>query len=178
MKIILSRKGFDDKNGGHPSIIWPDDKRMLSFPIPVESSEVGVKADKMIFRGRNLSKIFSELGFKEEEIEKEFHLDPVIQNLTQDFTIGSLGQSGAALRHLQNNDIGKDDIFLFFGTFSETFFTQNKELRYNPMHAFHAIWGYLVVDDVIDNVSELPHLYFELKKHPHVDFHIIWTSIC
>ena len=32
MKIIFSRKGFDDQYGGIPSVIWPETKEMLSFP--------------------------------------------------------------------------------------------------------------------------------------------------
>ena len=35
MKIILSRKGFDSKNGGFPSPVLPDGK-MMSLPIPIE----------------------------------------------------------------------------------------------------------------------------------------------
>ena len=63
MKVILSRKGFDGQYGGYPSIIWPD-KRMLSFPIPVESPEQGVSPDKMFFDDKSLLEIFKELGFK------------------------------------------------------------------------------------------------------------------
>ena len=32
MKIIFSRKGFDDQYGGFPSVMWPETKEMLSFP--------------------------------------------------------------------------------------------------------------------------------------------------
>ena len=39
MKIILSRKGFDAEAGGFASPILPDG-RMISLPIPEESSEV------------------------------------------------------------------------------------------------------------------------------------------
>jgi hypothetical protein len=165
MQVILSRKGFDDKYGGHPSIIWPD-KRMLSFPIPVERPEQGDSPEKMFFDDKSLLEIFNELGFK--KTPQECHLDPEIQNLTGEFTIGSLGQSGAAQGHLKNNGVGKDDLFLFFGTFSETYFDSNKLLKYKPMHPFHAIWGYLVVEEVLDTVQKIENSEFkEILKHPH-----------
>ncbi len=160
MKVILSRKGFDDQYGGYPSIIWPD-KSMLSFPIPVESPEQGVSPEKMSYQGKPLHKIFQELGFK--KIPNECHLDPEIQNLTREFTIGSLGQSGAAQGHLRlNSEKGKGDLVLFFGTFTETYFDPEDKLKYQPMqHPFHAIWGYLVVEDVLDTVQKIQNSEFE-----------------
>lgn len=167
MKIILSRKGFDDKYGGMASVIWPDSREMLSFPIPVEITEDGVSSHQMHFKDRSLSEILGDLGYNEKKQGAKFHLDPEIQNLTNEFTFGSFGQSGSALGHLKNHKIGTGDIFLFFGTYCETYLEERK-IRYQPMHPFHAIWGYLVVDKVIDNVELISNNYFaELKRHPH-----------
>ena len=39
MKVILSRKGFDSKNGGYPNPILPDG-RMVSLPIPIKYEHI------------------------------------------------------------------------------------------------------------------------------------------
>lgn len=46
MKVILSRKGFDSSSGGFPSPVFPDGT-MLSMPIPVFGSEVGIEYSKL-----------------------------------------------------------------------------------------------------------------------------------
>lgn len=140
---------------------------MLSFPIPVQSPEIGISPNKLRFRGRTLASIFQELGFRQDEINKEFHYDPEIQPLREVIPYGAFGQNGAALGHLRKRMIIEGDVFLFFGTFSEALPWNNK-LKYKPMHPFHAIWGFLIVDEVIDNIHTIPHSkYPELVNHPH-----------
>jgi hypothetical protein len=89
--------------------------------------------------------------------------------------IGAFGQSGSALGHLKKNHISNGDIFLFFGTFSEYYFEAKKLKRYEMMHPFHAIWGFLVVDSCndidprqSDVDDELLKIYPCLKNHPHI----------
>ena len=140
---------------------------MLSFPIPVEG-EKGVSSKDISFDGKKLHRIFQELGFSDLEIKKRFHLDPDIQSLAKNRAYGAFGQTGAALSHLKNNDIDKGDIFLFFGSFSETLLSEDNKLRYNFMHPFHSIWGYLVIDEIIDNIHHIPEtIYYDLVDHPH-----------
>lgn len=51
----------------------------------------------------------------------------------------AFGQTGAAQSHLQNNDVGIGDLFLFFGLFSEL----SGENRH------HRIFGYLKVEQIL-----------------------------
>jgi hypothetical protein len=162
-KIILSRKGYDDQYGIKPSIILPD-RTMLSFPIPINpEKEDGKESSKLIFRDKTLTDYFKELGHKETNLVH--HVDPDIYGLAGNKAMGAFGQAGAALTHLKV--IGEGDIFLFFGTFSLTRKIEDK-LKYEPMHTFHAIYGYLKVDkrvtiNEIDTIED----YSWLKSHPH-----------
>jgi hypothetical protein len=167
MRIILSRKGFDDKYGGHPSVIWPSSRKMLSFPIPVSPPERGLKATEMEFNGKKLSEIFVDLGIAKFPQEQEFHYDPQIQKLTGNLSSGLFGQSSIALNHLQSKQIRKGDIFLFFGTFCETQFLGTK-VCYESMHGFHAMWGYLRVEKKIDMNRGMSQGDLKLvRSHPH-----------
>lgn len=164
-KIILSRKGYDDQYGGKPSPILPDGT-MLSFPIPInDHKEQGLHSQGLTFKDKSLEKYFEELGHK--ETNRSHHVDPDIYGFAGKQTVGSFGQSGAALGHLNNQEIGEGDIFLFFGTFCKTTYSEGK-LQYERMHPVHALFGYLFVDrrvnmDEIDKETELSWL----KTHPH-----------
>jgi hypothetical protein len=164
-KIILSRKGYDDQYGGKPSPILPDGT-MLSFPIPLsDTKEEGLYSGELIFKNKSLSEYFSALGHK--ETNRRHHVDPDIYGFSGKQSMGTFGQAGAALGHLDNQNVGKGDIFLFFGTFCKTTILTNG-LQYEKMHPVHALFGYLFVErrvtmDEIDNEPEL----FWLKAHPH-----------
>jgi hypothetical protein len=162
-KVILSRKGYDDQYGGKPSVILPNGT-MLSFPIPVNpEKEEGSASSALKFRNKTLTDYFKELGHS--DINLVHHVDPDIFGLASENDIGAFGQAGAALSHLK--DITAGDIFLFFGTFCFTREVQGK-LQYEPMHAFHAIYGFLKVDKKV-TVSEIDakEEYDWLKSHPH-----------
>lgn len=162
-KIILSRKGYDDQYGGKPSVILPDGT-MLSFPIPLEN-ENGINSDELSFRNKTLSTYFEELGHNITNLIH--HVDPDIYDLTGKMPKGTFGQAGAALSHLENEGIKKGDIFLFFGTFCNTHADFDK-LKYENMHPFHAIYGYLIVDEIIkiNKLDETLELKW-LETHPH-----------
>jgi Nucleotide modification associated domain 3 len=181
MKIVFSRKGFDSKYGGIPSVVWPETKEMLSFPIPVKPPELGYPVENLSFMGKQLSGLLNSLDYNWERQGSHFHYDPMIQSLPERPQVGAFGQSGSALGHLKNQEIGKGDIFLFFGTFCECYFDHNQKLKYLPMHPFHAIWGFLEVDSHIDIESsqsddeeklfrQYPVLkkHSALKEHPHI----------
>lgn len=123
----------------------------------------------------------------EQEVENTiFHYDPQIQNVVQRIydqdnnkiinitnEYAAFGQSRAAASHLLNQKISKDDVFLFFGTFKWT--GKDKKNR----KEFHALWGYMIVDDVFNIDNEFTHFngiedynnpsskYPNLKFHPH-----------
>lgn len=74
MKIILSRKGFDNSNGGCPSPILPDDT-MLSMPIP---SDDNVKYKDLMHDNISYLKLLENLNPK--QIYNSCHLDPDIRD--------------------------------------------------------------------------------------------------
>lgn len=150
MKFILSRKGFDSQFGGSPSPVFPDDASdnqnlMLSLPIPEKDSngniyETGINSDDLDFRGFTFN-------------EKYVHLDPDIRpklykQTPKDF-VPNLGQSDSAASHLESRDIGNKDIFLFFGLFRKIV-KEDRRWIFSNEKPFHAIWGYLQVDQKFD----------------------------
>jgi len=164
-KVILSRKGYDDQYGGRPSVIMPDGA-MLSFPIPIlNPNEEGIKTENLTFRGQNLSQILTQLDPR--HCNKKHHVDPDLYGLAGQSCLGTFGQNGGALGHLNNREVGVGDVFLFFGTFCPVTETANG-LKYEKMHPFHAIYGFLEVNSQItmDDIDNNPEL-FSLRDHPH-----------
>lgn len=78
----------------------------------------------------------------------------------------SLGQINAAAGHLRNQGIGQGDLFLFYGWFRPTEWVAGKLRFTGPREGFHAIFGYLQVDDILrpGSVDEVPGW---LADHPH-----------
>lgn len=59
------------------------------------------------------------------------------------------GQVDAAQGHLQKQDVRRDDLFLFFGSFRKTRNDDGK-LAYDPHEKeMHVIFGYLQIGDII-----------------------------
>lgn len=69
MKVILSRKGFDSKNGGMPSVIMPNGD-MVSMPIPALH---GQSYASLHYKGKRYSKLLKELrpAFRERNCHAE-----------------------------------------------------------------------------------------------------------
>ena len=156
MKFILSRKGFDSQFGGHPSPVLPDGT-MLSFPLPEVDSQMLAQDTGCRYCELNLS------GFP---INGCFcHLDPDIRpelhkNLPDNWC-AVLGQCGAAAKHLLNEKVDTGDIFLFFGLFQH--WNRHDGFIGKP---FHAIWGYMQIDKVI-NLKDDPGAVRTYSWHPH-----------
>jgi hypothetical protein len=102
------------------------------------------------------------------------HLDPDIDRSTLEAARplgwrGALGQASAALSHLRNAGVGRDDVFLFWGLF--------RTCEYGPLGwrytgpRRHVIFGWLQVDDIIDLGPDGSHALTRhpwLEQHPHV----------
>ena len=175
MKVILSRKGFDSGYGGWPSPVLPDGT-MLSLPIPV--TDQAIKYSDLVYNGVKYSDIIRDLMGETIKVEGEgrfgldditCHLDPDIRKdvfVRKDGWKGIFGQNGAPFTHLSNQKVGKGDLFLYFGWFRKTIYDGAK-LKYDPQcKGFHAIYGYLQVNqikNIRDNDFEEWALY-----HPHV----------
>jgi hypothetical protein len=165
MKIILSRKGFDSSTGGYPSPILPDNN-LVSFPIPDEKDNVFY--NQLYYNERTYLEIINELGIRGININSRCHLDPdIYSNIIQregDWR-GSFGQKQGAQTHLDNNDVNKGDIFLFFGWFRKTVNT-NAQLSYVGPD-LHVIFGYLQIGKIIKTSDGNPEIPNWLIGHPH-----------
>ena len=93
------------------------------------------------------------------------HLDPDLIPMARprlEGWRGSLGQADAAAGHLRNQRVGPDDLFLFFGTFAHLV---SDGLPRQPR--FHAFFGYLQVESVID-LTAGDFVPVWLRDHPHL----------
>ena len=172
MKIILSRKGFDSKNGGFPSPVLPDGK-MMSLPIPIEGdwSYNGLTAPGV----KNYAEIMEELCANQYIGNKGAHMDPDLVRTARDRSPGWLpafGQNEGAQTVLDDRGVSKGDLFLFFGWFRHTK-KANGKLRYcfgpggwNDKEDFHAIFGYLEIGEKYE-VNEDAQLPNWLNDHLH-----------
>lgn len=163
MKIVLSRKGFDNQYGGQPSPILPDGT-LLSLPIP--SKNENIKFSDIMQNGKTYLEIIKELN-SNSKIKEEYtcHLDPDIRkaSLPRNHDWKPLfGQAASALGHLENNGITKGDIFLFFGSFRQTEENNGKLNYVKNAHEIHAIYGYLQVGEKYQKVFPK-----SLQYHPH-----------
>lgn len=168
MKVILSRKGFDSKNGGNPSPILPDGT-LLSLPIPDSLHSVGnsnyKEYSELYFEGRSYAETINQLNPKFNDTY--CHLDPDIRreickrdkNWTAVF-----GQSNAAQTHLIKHGVQEDDLFLFYGWFKQTEYGEDGRLTYvADAPDLHIVYGYLQVGKMITDDKEIK----KYNWHPH-----------
>ncbi len=165
MKIILSRKGFDSKNGGFPSPIMPDGT-MLSMPIPGNSE---ITYSDIKFNGQKYCEILDQLRPKNTVSVSQCHVDPDIRKGIRIKPVSgwilAFGQVGSAQTHLENQHINKNDIFLFFGWFKQTEINNYGRLIYKRgAPDIQAIYGYLQIGDIVKN-----DLIHNFPWHPHSD---------
>lgn len=169
MKVILSRKGFDHTAGGKPSPILPDGK-MISFPIPGEEENNRQKYRDLYYgESERLEDLMESLGIGVCG-EKLAHLDPDLRACS--LKVRNLdwkpifGQDGASASHLKNNNVDKDDLFLFFGWFKQTK-KENEKIVFdyiNDPHGKHVLFGYLQIGQIF-RAGDAPEPWMEY--HPH-----------
>ena len=151
MKVILSRKGVDSKYGGYPITLNPD--CFYSIPIP-DNKENDFEYKNLNVKGENLlEKIYKCKKCKLNNNDyTKCHLDPLIfpfDNIKDEYEktkkefIGTFGQCGVAQSHLCKNNVGVNDIFLFYGWFE--YYAEKNKKNYN----INVIWGYLQIDKII-----------------------------
>jgi hypothetical protein len=185
MRVILSRKGFDSRNGGYPSPILPAGT-MVSLPIPSCPSDDDYRYSELLLTGRSLgarrsyldlmNELMPELLYDENTV---CHLDPDIYANTLKRETGwrpCFGQIGAAQTHLSNQKIGKkddpDDLFLFFGWFRRTEWSDGKlrfvipNIKSEP--DWHVIFGYLQIGKVITDFEDSNSIPDWIRYHPHM----------
>lgn len=171
MKIILSRKGFDQGSGGAPSPLFADGSL---FSIPIPDGRTLQRYGDMRHREHDIGEIVSHLTKGRYTGRSSAHVDPDLHQDRIERLKGwrpAFGQTGAAQRHLKNQGVGPGDIFLFFGWFRDVSRIDGV-WRPSPggrdIHAFH---GWMQVGEVLDLSSGratdwLRHPW--LRNHPHV----------
>ena len=167
MKVIFSRKGFDSSYGGTPSPIFPDG-RMVALPIPDRCAKV--RFNEIRWQEFNLGELA--MALTKGKVKDCFyaHLDPDLREGALARTRGwrpCFGQEGSAQGHLKGKDIGRGDLFLFFGWFKEVEQVDGG-LRYRKTPDLHVLWGWLLIDEVLgaDILKNSPPPW--AKDHPHV----------
>ena len=166
MKVILSRKGFDSKNGGIVSPIF-EDGTMVSFPIPSNDRDT---FNDLQYAGISYSEILSNLHYRG---GISCHVDPDLDKTRRRVDVDgwepAFGQINQSAKYLKNNEIREGDLFLFFGNFHcarrvdghfeyirrTGDFYKDKDLQ--------VIWGYLQIGEIIDDPTEQSRLWW----HPH-----------
>ena len=171
MRVILSRKGFDNSSGGCASPILPDGS-MLSLPIPGESNDL--QYDEIFYKGYSYKKIIEDLynNTKHSFNKANCHLDPdLVRGVNPDADeswTGAFGQVSSAQTHLDNQKITKEQIpdgilFLFFGWFKKVAFSNNMFRYLKNEDGFQSIFGYMFVERIISGES----IRKEFPWHPH-----------
>ena len=172
-KLILSRKGFDSGSGGCPSPIFPDGT-MFSLPIPSYDEEAfedlqhgdvdiagvvtGITDGRM--GGKHLIHLDPDLNF-------EAHRNRKDRADWQQWR-GMLGQAGAAQSHLNNQRVGRGDVFLFFGLYRQVEKTSEGWHFVRGSPELHVLWGWLQVDQKYRVADIGPNDLTWARHHPHL----------
>ncbi|MGC9779576.1 MAG: hypothetical protein HZR80_10075 [Candidatus Heimdallarchaeota archaeon] len=107
------------------------------------------------------------------------HFDPDIESSVlkrSNEWRGLFGQADKAELHLRNNNVGKDDLFLFFGWFRKTILKE-KKLVYDPndRNGVHLIYGYLQIDYKLSKILNQDKVQLWMNYHPHFRFKL-WNE--
>jgi len=187
MKIIFSRKGFDKKNGGVASPIFPDEG-LCSTPVPAPwdqedppARRYQVKYENLSYDTEILGSVVEELSLNRRQGEPRIrgtdscHLDPDLIRgdlVRKAGWLPMFGQSNAACAHLFNRGVREGDIFLFFGWFHRLRKPTDR-FRFDPERQdAHVIFGWLQIGEIwcqfkVPNRAT-PVLPKWAKNHPHV----------
>lgn len=180
MRIVLSRKGFDTKNGGTPSAIMPNGD-MVSFPIPSEEahdfSELqydGVSYDKV------LRDLLPHVSFPHCHVDPD--LDQSRWKKPPRAWKPAFGQAGPSATYLTKTvGLKRDDLLLFFGWYhrvardaSGKFSYVSRTGNFYDDRDLHVIWGYMQVGEIIAADARIAREY---PWHPHASFATAPTNI-
>ncbi len=177
MKVVLSRKGMDSEYGGIPSPIMKDEQdnwKFYSLPIPSSENSDIKYSELSMYDNFTVADFLKDIPLKS-KMSEFCHLDPDIRkqylkSRSKEWN-PNFGQVKSAQSHLQNNNIGKGDIFLFFGWFQKAEYKNNKFTYIkdkNYPYGFHVIYGYLQIEEIYKpNIGNVPKW---LDYHPHTKY--------
>jgi hypothetical protein len=123
---------------------------MLSLPIP-DLADGKVHYSDLSCRSGTLLDLLHQLGYSRYGRHAVAHLDPDLVAARYPRLPGwrpLFGQVGASATHLLAQGVGPGDLFIFWGLFRHAI-EQNGRLRFEG-RPFHAIFGYLEVDSILD----------------------------
>ena len=146
---------------------------MISLPIP--DPEEDRKYQDVHYGQTKLGAIVCQLTKGKIKPSRQTHLDPDLRKDALPRLKGwrpLFGQEKGAQTHLQKNEVGPGDLFLFYGWFRRTRKnTKSKRLEYDRDRSFpkgfHAIFGWLQVDYVINANRDCPPHRRWAAYHPH-----------
>ncbi len=179
MKLILSRKGFDSSFGGCPSPIF-EDESFLSLPIPhsfksVPTPDPQARVNFSDIGGpRRIGSIVEDLTSRRKRTVKAshaVHLDPDLRSDSLSREAGwrpLFGQSGSAQTHLDNQNVGLGDIFLFFGWFRRVEEHAGRFCFVPNAPDLHMLFGWLEVGEVWRVQKDDCQIPDWAASHPHV----------
>ena len=185
MKIILSRKGFDSSSGGVASPIFQSGQ-ICSLPIPDHSTDNQQlpRYQDLITGDVCVGSLVQELTRGRISADRTPHLDPDLDYNSVPRKAGwkpIFGQADAAERHLQKNDVGEGDVFLFFGWFRQVELIAGAYRYIRDAPDLHVIFGWLQIERRIPvgKDEEIPdwasdHAHCAREKHGNPD--VIYTS--
>jgi hypothetical protein len=183
MKIIFSRKGFDQRNGRVASPIFPDDGlRSLLIPAVWDQKHPPAPRYRVSYKDLhygtvNLGALVEDLTFAARKNKPRIRRDALCI-FSPDLIRGDrprragwlplLGQSGAALSHLFKQGIRPGDLFLFFGWFHRVK-KVGGHFRFDPDKAdAHIIFGWLQVGEIWCQFKPEAYLPKWARHHPQV----------
>jgi len=196
-RIILSRKGFDSASGGGFSPFDPQTGRYILLPIPDGKIDQYIgnpkKFEEIVIKqnylpgidATNLKELINSnvlrLGNKvKENITKNYaHFDPwlgVCPWLAENSNhqLGVFGQEGNAQAQLNNKEVGKGSLFLFFSRFKPIKLGDNNcekmiitdIIPEQLNRGLYFIYGWLKVKEVIHHYKDIVDTNIKLS-HPH-----------
>ncbi len=150
MKLILSRKGFDDGTGECASPIFPD-LSLLSLPIPIDGAAHRMRDATRRNSNFDHGDVVADLSGRYDKTAS-VHLDPLLTPWKEPVSPRwrpAFGQDGSAQGHLLKEKVTKDDLFLFFGWFRQVEHVDGK-WRYKPGSPnLHVLFGWLQVARIL-----------------------------
>ena len=175
MKIILSKKGLDSSNSTKPISIT--NKEMIFLPIPSENiydserySEVFIDKISLLYYCMEMGINYGFINEGQVPIDgvTNCHLDQQLINYFgyHDFK-GSFGQVLSAQKHLENNNVSVNDLFLFYGWYSDK----------NKPNGKHTVFGYMQIGEIIKMGELTPNQKQDLIiKYPWLHHQPHWDS--
>ncbi len=174
MKIILSRKGIDSGVGRRPSpLIETSDGHWTPISIPIPGDNEKRKYQEVSVNGYNLGPLVEDLGLRGANRKclsrkNPVHFDPDLDPASIGRPSGwkpLFGQAGAACGHLEKQEVGVNDVFLFFGWFRKAKYQDGHWVYVKNAPDIHSFFGWLEIQEL----KAAAQLEKWADGHPHVN---------